>query len=125
METNVDLVMFDTKNKPFNVAVLNDVIDSLSEQETVDRNIEAAIVSHNEKQPFDSSTKETIRDSLRDIYEETPISNEHLQYALFSSQPTIFEEAMKDVKWVHANEEVNENDEVASIDEEHQDLNDL
>ena len=32
---------------------------------------------------------------------------------------------MKDVKWVHANEEVNENDEVASIDEEHQYLNDL
>ena len=95
--------MFDTKNKPVNAAVLSDVIDSLSEKETVDTNIEAGTISHSQQQPFDSSTKETIRDSMREIYEETPVSNEHLQYALFSSQPTIFEEVMKDVKWVHAN----------------------
>ena len=34
---------------------------------------------------------------------------------MFSSQPTIFEEAMKDAQWVQENEEVN--NEVASIDE--------
>ena len=62
---------------------------------------------------------------MREIYEQTPVSDEHLQYAMFSSQPTIFEEAMKDAQWVHANEEVNENDEVTIIDEEHQDVNAL
>ena len=53
--------------------------------------------------------------SLREIYEQTLVSDEHLQYALFSSHPTIFEEAMKDVQWLQENEEVN--NEVASIDE--------
>ena len=32
---------------------------------------------------------------------------------------------MKDAQWVRANEEVNENDEVATIDEQHQDVNAL
>ena len=32
---------------------------------------------------------------------------------------------MKDAQWVQENEEANENDEVASIDEKHQDVNAL
>ena len=32
---------------------------------------------------------------------------------------------MKDAQWVHANEEVNENDEVATIDEKYRDVNAL
>ena len=44
---------------------------------------------------------------------------------MFSSKPTIFEEAMNDAQWVHANEEVNENDEVTVIDEELEDVNSL
>ena len=32
---------------------------------------------------------------------------------------------MKDAQWVHANEEVNESDEVATIDKQHQDVNSL
>ena len=32
---------------------------------------------------------------------------------------------MNDVEWLHANEEVNENDEVVAIDEKHQDVNAL
>ena len=58
---NVDPVMFDddSENKPVTAAVLNDVSDSLFEQETVDSSIEAAIVAENEQQPADSITKET------------------------------------------------------------------
>ena len=52
-----------------------------------------------------------------------PVTNEHLQYALFSSNPTIFEEAVKDAQWVQANEKVN--NEVAVIDKHHQDVNAL
>ena len=59
--TNVDPVMFGIENKPVNVAVLSDVSDSLSEQETVDRNIKVAPVAENEQQPVDSNTKETTR----------------------------------------------------------------
>ena len=62
---------------------------------------------------------------MREIHEQTLVSDEHLQYAIFSSQPTIFEEAMNDAQWVYANEEVNKNDEVAIIDEQHQDVNAL
>ena len=62
---------------------------------------------------------------MREIHEQTLVSDEHLQYAMFSSHPTIFEEAMKDAQWVHANEEFNENDEVVVIDEQHQDVNAL
>ena len=122
----VDLVVFvdDIENKSANVAVLNDVSDSLSKQEIVDSSIEATTVAENEQQPLNSSTKEITTcslpqnkktKSLREIYEQTLLSDEHIQYALFSSQPTIFEEAMKDAEWVHANEEVNENVEVAII----------
>ena len=122
----VDLVVFvdDSENKHANVAVLNDVSDSLSEQETIDSSIEVETVAENEQQPLDRSSKETTTDnppqnyktrSLREIYEPTPLSDEHLQYALFSSQPTFFEEAMKDAQWVHGNEKVNENDEVAPL----------
>ena len=32
---------------------------------------------------------------------------------------------MKDAQWVHANEEVNENDEVGAIDGQHQNVNAL
>ena len=42
---------------------------------------------------------------------------------MFSSQLTIFEEAMKDAECVQENEEVN--NEVVSIDEQHQDVNSL
>ena len=100
--------------------------------ETVDRSIEAATLAQNEQQLVDNKSKETSTHnppqnqktrSLREIYEDTPVSDEHLQYALFHSHPRFFEEAVKDAQWVHANEEVNENDEVASIDEQHQDVN--
>ena len=62
---------------------------------------------------------------MSEISEQAPISDEHLQYALFSSQPTIFEEEMNDAQWVHANEEVNEDDEVTVINEEPKDVNAL
>ena len=126
--------MFDIENKPFNVAVFSDVSDSPSEQETVDSNIEVATIAENAQQPLDNSTKQTAHysppqnqktRSLREIYEQTLVSDEHLQYPIFSSQPIIFEEAMKDAEWVHANEEFNENDEVDAIDEKHQDMNGL
>ena len=98
---DIDRVMFDddSENKPVTAAVLNDVSDSLFEQEIVDGSIETAIVVENEQQPADIITKETTlcsppqnqkTRSLREIYKLTPISNEHLQYALFSSQHTIF-----------------------------------
>ena len=53
-----------------------------------------------------------------EIYDQAPITNEHLQYALFSSNPTIFEEALNDAQWNQANE-------VVVIDEQHQDVNAL
>ena len=61
----------------------------------------AAIVVENEQQPADS-TKETTCSppqnkktrSLKEIYEQAP--DEHLQYALFSSRRTLFEEALND-----------------------------
>ena len=54
-----DPVMFDddSERKILTVAILNDVRDSLFEKETVDSSIEATIVSENEQQPVDSSTK--------------------------------------------------------------------
>ena len=56
----VDLFVFvgDTENKLANVAVLNDVSDSLSEQETINSSIEATTVAENEQQPLDNSIKE-------------------------------------------------------------------
>ena len=46
---DIDPIMFDddSESKPVIVAVLNDVSDSLFEQETVDSSIEAAIVVEN------------------------------------------------------------------------------
>ena len=45
--------------------------------------------------------------SLRELYEQTPILEEQLQYALFSCRPTSFNEAVKDEQWVKAmNEEI-------------------
>ena len=74
--------------------------NSLFEQEIVDGSIEAAIVAENEQQLVDN-TKETCSPpqnqktrSLKEIYEQA--FDEHLQYALFSSDSTIFEEAVKD-----------------------------
>ena len=44
---------------------------------------------------------------LRELYEQTPVINEQLQYALFSYHPTYFDEAVKDAQWVQAmNEEI-------------------
>ena len=60
---------------------------------------------------------------MREIYEQAPVTDEHLQYAMFSSDPTIFEEAMKDAQSNQANEEIN--NEVVVIDEQHQDVNAL
>ena len=114
------------------VVVPSDVSDSLFEEETVDCSIEAAIVAENEQQPADSITKETTLCSppqnqktrnLREIYEQAPVTDEHLQYALFSSDATIFEEAVKDAQWFQAIEEVN--NEVVVLDEHHQDVNAL
>ena len=61
---------------------------------------------------------------MKEIYEQTPAIDEHLQYALFSCQPTTFYEAMKDAQWVQVNEE-DKHDEVVSFNGEHQDVNDL
>ena len=36
--------------------------------------------------------------SLRELYEQTPILDEQLQFALFSCQPTSFNEAVKDAQ---------------------------
>ena len=58
--------------------------DGLFEQETVDSSIEVAIVAENEQQPVDSITKETTlcsppqnqkTRSLREIYEQDPVTN--------------------------------------------------
>jgi len=37
---------------------------------------------------------------LREIYEQNHVIDEQVQYALFSYQPTYFEEAVKEEKWV-------------------------
>ena len=55
----VDPAVLANDNKPVNVVVPSDVSDSLSKQETVDSSIDAATVPENEKQPVNSSTKET------------------------------------------------------------------
>ena len=52
---------------------------------------------------------------MKEIYEQA--RDEHLQYALFSCQRTLFEEALNDAQWNQANEVV--------IDEQHQDVNTL
>ena len=45
--------------------------------------------------------------SLTELYEQTSILDEQLQFALFSCQPTSFNEAMKDEQWVKStNEEI-------------------
>ena len=119
--------MFDDDSEPVTAAVLNDVSDSLFEQEIVDGSIDAAIVAENEQQPADNITKETTlcsppqnqkTRSLREIYEHALVTDDHLQYALFSSDPTIFEEALNDAQWNQANE-------VVVIDQQHQDVNAL
>jgi transposase InsO family protein len=47
------------------------------------------------------------RRSLREIYEQDPVFDEQAQYAFCSYQPTFFEEAVKEEKWVAAmNEEI-------------------
>ena len=51
---------------------------------------------------------------MREIYEQAPVTDEHVQYALFYSDPTIFEEALNDAQWNQVNEVV--------IDEQHQDV---
>ena len=38
--------------------------------------------------------------SLIELYEQTPILDEQLQFALFSYEPTSFNEAVKDAQWV-------------------------
>ena len=44
---------------------------------------------------------------LRELYEQTPILDEQLQFSLFSSQPTSFNAGMKDAQWVKSmNEEI-------------------
>ena len=40
--------------------------------------------------------------SLTELYEQTPILNEQLQFALFSCQPISFNDAVKDAQWVKA-----------------------
>ena len=95
---DVDPVMFDddSESKPVTAVVLNDVSDSLFEQEIDDSSIRETTTYN---PPQNQKTR-----SLREIYEQTPVSDEHLQYALFSSHPTIFEEAMKNAQWVHESE---------------------
>ena len=88
----VDPVIFDddSESQPVTTAILNNVSNSLFEQEIVDGSIEAVIVAENEQQ-LAESTKETTCSppknqktrSLKEIYEHAP--DEHLQYALFSS----------------------------------------
>lgn len=52
--------------------------------------------------PADSPLQNQRTRSLRNLYEQTPVIDEHLQYALFSCQPTCFEEAAKDPQWIQA-----------------------
>ena len=88
------LFVDDSEIKPINGAMSSDVSDSIFKQEIFDSNIKAARVAENEQQPVDSNTKETTlcsppqnqkTKSLRELYEQTLVSDEHLQYALFSS----------------------------------------
>ena len=112
--TNIfDPVVFGDDSKPVNVVVPSVMSDFLSKKEIVDSSIEATIVAENEQQPLDSSIKETATcsppqnqktKSLREIYEQTPVIDEHLLYALFSCQPTFFEEVLKVAQWLQVNE---------------------
>ena len=86
--TNIVVFVDDSENKPANVAILSDVSVSILEQETVDSSIEAATVAKNEQQPLDNNIKEIVTcsspqnqktRSLREIYEQAPYSDEHLQ----------------------------------------------
>ena len=46
---------------------------------------------------------------MRELYEQTPILDKQLQFALFSYHPTSFNEAVKDAQWVKfMNEEIDE-----------------
>ena len=96
--------------------------------------LESASIKNEQQQPININTNETTINSppenrktriLKEIYEDTPVSDEHLQYAMFSSQPTIFEETMNVAQRIQPNEEVNENDALASIDEQCQYVNSL
>ena len=64
-------------------------------------------VQQQEETPVDSTFENHKSISLRELYEQTLAINEKLQYALFSFQPTSFDEAVKDAQWVQAmNEEI-------------------
>ena len=44
---------------------------------------------------------------MTELYEQIPILDEQLQFALFSYQPTSFNEVVKDAQWVKSmNEEI-------------------
>ena len=62
---------------------------------------------HQQEEAGESPPQHPKNRSLRELYEQTPILDEQLQFSLFSCQPTSFNEAVKDAQWVKAmNEEI-------------------
>ena len=59
-------------------------------------------VQHREETSTDTPAQIQKTKSLRELYEHTPVINDKIQYALFSRQPTSFDEPVKDAQWVQA-----------------------
>ena len=57
-------------------------------------------VQKQEETPEDSSSQNQKTRSLRELYEQTPLIDEQLQYAMFSFHPTYFDEALKDTQQI-------------------------
>ena len=64
-------------------------------------------VQQQEETPEDNSSQNQKTRSLRELYGQNHVIDEQLQYALFSCQPTSFNEVVKNAQWVQAmNEEI-------------------
>ena len=59
-------------------------------------------VQQQEETPEDNPSKNQKTRSLRELYEQTFVINENLQYLRFWCQPKFFDEALKDGQWVHS-----------------------
>ena len=64
-----------------------------------------------EETPKDKPPQSQKTRSLRELYDQTLVIDEQVQYALFTSHPTTFEEVASDAQWVKAM-----NDEIGGIE---------
>ena len=58
-------------------------------------------VQQQEETPADSPPQNPKTRSLRELYEKTLDIDDQIKYALFSYQPTYFDEVVKDAQWIH------------------------